>query len=316
MGDGKLLGIEIGGTKTQLGVGTGRTGGLEELLRYDVDAAAGAEGILSDIERGVRELATRHRIRRVGVGFGGPVDAASGRTITSHQIRGWDDVDLAKRIESVAGAPVALANDCDAAALAEATLGAGAGRRVVFYVTVGTGVGGGLVIDGKIHDGFGRGAAEIGHLRPGLSAVTPEATVEAAASGRGLAAAARSLLRDRSDASAADLLRRCGDEPERLTGKAVGEAATAGNPIACEALARGVTTLGWAIAQMITLIAPDVVIVGGGVSLLGEELFLAPLRRSVDQYLFPPFLGRVEVLPAKLGEEVVLHGTIALAVGA
>lgn len=315
MGDGKLLGIEIGGTKTQLSVGAGDSDRLDELLRYDVDAAAGAEGILSDLERGMRELLSRHQIRGVGVGFGGPVDAASGRTITSHQIDGWNDVDLAGRLSAIAGAPVAVANDCDAAALAEATLGAGAGRRVVFYVTVGTGVGGGLVVDGRIHDGFGRGAAEIGHLRPGLSAIAPDATVESAASGRGLAAAARSLIRARSDEAAADLLRRCGEEPERLTGKAVGEAATAGNQIACEALASGVTTLGWAIAQMITLIAPDIVVVGGGVSLLGEELFFTPLRQAVDQYLFPPFLGRVEVLPAKLGEEVVLHGAIALATG-
>ena len=173
-----FLGIEIGGTKLQLGVG--RADGSEPvaLERRDVDPSLGADGILAQIEEVVPYLIRENPVERVGYGFGGPVDAAAGTVITSHQIHGWQGVPLQSWTEERSGVPTVLGNDCDCAALAEARFGAGQGRRVVFYVTVGTGIGGGLVIEGHSH-GRGRPAvAEIGHLRPGLRDDRADATVE------------------------------------------------------------------------------------------------------------------------------------------
>ena len=252
-------------------------------------------------------------MQRIGIGFGGPVDSGLGRVIKSHQVAGWDDVPLRAWCEEKLGVPTLLGNDCDCAALAEALFGAGQGSRTVFYVTVGTGIGGGLVIDGKLH-GQGRPAvAEIGHLRPGLSADTPAATVESYASGPGIVAAAERLLEMSDDEAAKSELRHCGMESV-LTAKRLADLAAAGNSIAKSAVFQATCVLGWAIGQVITLTAADVVVVGGGVSLIGEERFFQPLRREVARYVFPPLVDAYRILPAALGEAVVVHGAIALAV--
>ncbi len=132
----------------------------------------------------------------IGIGFGGPVDSAAGRVVKSHQIDGWEDVELVKWCRGRLGVPARLQNDCDVAALAEARFGAGRDTRVVFYITIGTGVGGGLVIDGRIYHGAGVSVAEIGHLRPGLHADHADDTVESLASGWGIAAEAQSRVAD------------------------------------------------------------------------------------------------------------------------
>ncbi len=211
-----------------------------------------------------------------------------------------------------------MENDCDAAGLAEARFGAGQGSKVVFFVTVGTGIGGGLIVDGEIYRGSGSGAAEIGHLRPGLAADRPEMNVESLASGWGIAAAARQrvieLVRTGADDdAAADLRNRCGQQPDAITARIVAQAAADRNSLASDVMARACQALGWAVAQAITLTSPDVVVLGGGVSLAGEALFLAPLRKEVDRYVFPPLLGKFRIAPAELGEQVVVHGALAAA---
>lgn len=341
-----FLGIEIGGTKLQLGVGAGDGSPFVAFDRHVVDPAGGAVGILSRIESATAALAQRYPIERVGIGFGGPVDSPAGRIIRSHQIEGWHDFPLAEWFERTFGLQAVLGNDCDSAGLAESRFGAGRGHRVVFYVTIGSGIGGGFIVDGEIYRGHGIAAAEIGHLRPGLHADRPDVTVESLASGWGIAAAAQSRvadpiyhpfssLRERgagarpdelrqrleddeavAEEFAADLLNRAGGKLDQVTGKLVAQAATDGNQIALDVLNHACQVLGWAIAQVITLLSPDVVVVGGGVSQIGEALLFAPLRAEVERYAFPPLLRSYEILPSQLGENVVVHGALALAVGA
>src|SRR5688572_27563181 len=131
------LGIEIGGTKLQLGVGHPTRSTLVELARCDVAPQNGARGILDQIEKSARDLIARHQVVRIGIGFGGPVSA--GVVTKSHQIDGWENFPLADWCRQKFGLETVLGNDCDAAALAEASVGAGRGARTVFYVTVGTG---------------------------------------------------------------------------------------------------------------------------------------------------------------------------------
>jgi glucokinase len=341
-----FLGIEIGGTKLQLGVGTGERAELVALERFDIDARRGAAGILDQIERAAPGLIRRHNVTRIGIGFGGPVNAATGTVLKSHQVPGWENIPLVKWCQEAFEVPTVIGNDCDVAALAEARYGAGAGAGSVFYVTIGTGVGGGFVVNGKLH-GAGRPAvAEIGHLRPGLHDDRPELTVESLCSGWGIAAAAQAritgqvsrsldvLRRVGAGSSRAqiqsrlalaeethreyvnDLLTRCHNDPEQLTGKIVAQAAAEGNEIAREVLDHATQVLGWAIAQTITLLAPEVIVLGGGVSLMGEQLFLGPVRQYVARYVFPPLAASYRILPAALGELVVVHGAIANAVTA
>jgi glucokinase len=216
--------------------------------------------------------------------------------------------------EQSLGVTPTIGNDCNVAALAEARLGAGEGVDRVFFVTVGTGVGGGFVVRGQI-DGVNRPAvAEIGHLRPGTLAVNPHETVESYASGLGIETRTRHLLQEATSSAAAheDLLQRCHGNLQTLTAKAVCEAALQGNAFAEKVFDRAIQTLGWGIAQVITLISPHRVVVGGGVALIGE-VFFHRLRTATGHYVFPPLANSYEIVPAALGELSVVHGAIQLA---
>jgi glucokinase len=254
-----FLGVEIGGTKLQLGV-CDRHGRLKRLVRERVDRRQGAAGIRQQIERLTPPLLTG--VRAIGVGFGGPVDVERGRAVRSHQITGWSGFPVKRWFERKFGLPVAVDNDQNCAALAEATVGAGRGLRRVFYVTVGTGIGGGFVIDGELYSGR-YGAAEIGHTWVG------QHRLEDVASGL--------------------------------------------------AIERGVSTVpqaaqyvGVAIANVIMILNPEIVIVGGGVSLAGEKFF-RPLRASVRRHVFPVFLGNYRIARPAFGEAVVVVGAAFLA---
>jgi len=337
------LGIEIGGTKLQLGVGDASGSKLADVLRHEVDARRGAAGILEQIESSATGLIQKYDIERIGIGFGGPVDSAAGVVTKSHQVSGWEGFPLVRWCRESLGKPAVLGNDCDVSALAEARYGAGRGAAIVFYVTVGTGIGGGLVVEGRLHGGGRPAAAEIGHLRPGLNADRPEMTIESLASGPAIAAAAvarmtgqvsrqldsirgplehpnrqqvKQRLADVKDAEQefiTDLAQRCASDADRLTAKLVAQAAADGNEIARQVLDHACQALGWAIAQVITLVGPEVVVIGGGVSLIGEQFFFMPVRAEVARYVFPPLAGSYRIVPAGLGELAVVHGAIALA---
>jgi glucokinase len=343
--DGAMyLGIEIGGTKLQLGVGTGDGSVPAALERFDVRPDEGAPGILRHVEACGQYLADRYRVQGVGCGFGGPVEPGAGVVVKSHHVEGWTDFPLVSWLRERFGVPATLANDADTAALAEARFGAGQRANPVLYVTVGTGIGGGLVVDGRIYRGQGVGAMELGHLRPGLHADRPDQNLESIAAGWGIAAAAQARLtggavvhrlgplasrprpnhpeevRQRlieeeevAEEHAADLLERCGGAVDRLSAKIVAQAAEEGNGIAQELMSDAASALGWALAQAVTLLAPEIIVVGGGVSLAGEPWFFGPLRRETARYVFPPLAESFRIVPARLGEEVVVHGALALA---
>jgi glucokinase len=194
------------------------------------------------------------------------------------------------------------------AGLGEAHFGAGRSKKIILYSNVGTGIGGALVINGQVYTGCRGIASEVGHLRPSVTADRAETTVEAVASGLAIAEAAEADQR-----LAAEIQRQSGATTGRLSAKLVAEAAAAGDDAALSILHRAIETYGWAIAQAITLVSPEVVVIGGGVSLIGKALFFEPLRKEVQRYVFPPLRGTYEVTPAALGEEVVVHGALALA---
>ena len=308
-----ILGIEIGGTKLQLCVGSPDQRGLIELERFDVDRSLGAQGILDQIESAAPALIKKYGVEKIGIGYGGPVDTVTKTVITSHHVRGWNGIGLGKWCREKLGRDALIDNDCNVAALAEAKRGAGEDFHRVFYVTVGTGIGGGLVLNGKI-DGAGRPAiAEIGHLRPGLIATDDSDTVESYSSGSGIETQMRKHITapQQRGADCDELFALCENDPTKLTTKLIGRAFLNGNSIAEAVMEKATTTLGWAIAQVVTLMAPDVVVIGGGVSMIGDRFF-SMLNDSISVYSFPPLRDSFRVVPAALGEEVVLHGSVLL----
>jgi glucokinase len=317
-----FLGIEIGGTKLQLGVGPD-DGKLRGLWRGGVEVAAGPEGIRRQIVAAVPELLAnagiaRGELRGVGIGFGGPVDDVTHTVIKSHQIEGWDNFPLANWITELLDLPAVLGNDADVAGLAEALHGAGKGLSPIFYITIGSGIGGGFVINGEIYRGCGRGAAEFGHLQLLVSEEDKDinevdyTTLEAIASCWAIEQRARQFARRNA---MHDLLfvRLAGGQPDRVTTRHLGEAGRQGDRLAKHLLEMPCVYLADAICHVIALLCPRRIVIGGGVSLMGEELLFGPLRQLVAERVFKPFAGLTDIVPAALGEEVVIHGAIALA---
>lgn len=322
MADPWLLGIEIGGTKLQLGIGQG-LGTVKALERIRVDPAAGATGIRAQIEAAFPALLRSadvgpDAIAAAGIGFGGPVDSASGRTFRSFQVAGWDQFPLARWVATELGIPcVVLENDSDCAGLAEARFGAGVGHSPVLYTNIGSGIGGSLVIDGRLYRGGGRGAIEIGHLN--VMSDAPDGPtlfeLEQVASGWAIARSAQDAGERLAAVGQNDwpvLIAAAGD-PERITAELVANAALAGDPVAITLLDRARRAVAFALTQAITLLAPRRIVVGGGVALIGETGWLDPIRQLVNRAAFEPFRGQFEIVPAALGEEVVVHGALALA---
>lgn len=308
--------------------------------------------IHQQIVSGIDELLGQARIGReaiagVGIGFGGPVDTARGQVVTSHQVAGWDSFPFVKWFEANLGLPAVLHNDADTAAYAEAHFGAGKGFDPVLYITVGSGIGGGLVCGGQIFRGSGAGAMEIGHLRPGrlpMHASVAGDSVESIASGFGIEDRARQTIAEweaacqlvesrfaRSDKGLADdpqvsaggsrrfperfatLMKLVDGNCDRITTRIIAQAARQGDRLSRELLWDATSTLGWALAQAITLINPGRIVIGGGVSLIGQEQFFEPIRAACQAAVFKPFSGIAEIVPAALHEEVVIHGALALA---
>ncbi len=310
------LGIEIGGTKLQIGLGPG-DGTLAGLWRGTVEPAKGADGIRQQITAAVPELLSKaglqlRAVKGVGIGFGGPVDDRDHTVIKSHQIEGWDNFPLADWISDLLHLPAALGNDADCAGLAEALFGAGKGLSPIFYITIGSGIGGGFIINGDIYRGTGRGAAEIGHLRVMQrdGSVGYEGPTEELASGWAIQQSARSIINHYPDARGSLLGNISADH---VTAADVARAAEQGDALARQILDRAQSPLADAICHVITLLCPRRFVIGGGVSLMGEKLLFEPLRRMVAERVFRPFADCYDIVPAALGEEVVVHGALALA---
>lgn len=315
------LGVEIGGTKLQLGIGRG-DGILRALHRERVDPAGGAPEILERIELAYPRLLeqagiSRDEIAGAGVGFGGPVDPVRGTIQRSFQVAGWDGFPLADWIRERLGLErVVVENDADAAGLAEALMGAGRGQSPLLYSNVGSGIGGALVVDGRLYRGSGAGALEIGHLhvpdpRPGSSGTVE---LEQIASGWAIGRQARdaALAMSHDQRRAWSVLAHADGEPDRITAVAVAHAASTGDPIALLILQNARAAIAFALTQAITLLAPKRIVFGGGVSLIPDDLWLEPIRHQVAASAFPPFLGTFDIVTALLGEEVVVHGALLL----
>lgn len=320
MADPLYLGVEIGGTKLQLALGRG-DGELLALERKVIKPEAGAEGIRRQIVEMYPALldqlnAGPESVAAAGIGFGGPVDTARGIVSISNQIQGWENYPLADWLKTTLTIPrVSLNNDADTAAMGEARFGAGVGHSPVLYVTIGSGIGGGLVVDGSLYRGNGVGSIEIGHLLVRREPGARLQHLEEISSGWSIAAEARRQV-EASVARGLDagLLHRLSwGEPERITTALVSEAATRGDRIALGVLKAASEAFSIALAQAINLLTPRRIILGGGVSLIGDALWFTPIRQSVAQLVFRPFADTYDIVPATLGEEVVLHGAIALA---
>jgi glucokinase len=298
-----FLGIEIGGTKLQIVAGNGHAEILQR-FRFTVDARSGAEGIREHIANTIADLGAEN-FAAIGVGFGGPVDRISGKVWTSYHVSGWSDFGLADWLSELAHIPVIVDNDANVAALGEGWHGAGKGYDHVFYVTLGSGVGGGLVVDKKIYHGALPGETEMGHIRLDKSG----RTVQSACAGW----AVDQRIREAAQRNAAGKLAQLAQQYSGAEAKALPAALRIQDEEATRILRETADDLAFGLSHVVHLLHPETIVLGGGLSLIGE-----PLRKLAEErlttYIMDAFRPGPPVQLSTLKEDAVPVGALTLAI--
>lgn len=300
---GYVLGFDVGGTTI--------TGGLKDLAgrllaQRTVTASDPAEGasVLAKVEELASDLITaagvpRDRLLAIGLGSPGIVDPETHETSNTTNIRGWDELRVVHRLAERFRVPVLADNDVNMAARAELMFGHGRRHRSFVFIAIGTGIGAGIVIDGRLHFGTGGAAGEIAQMlldRDALAEVYREKgyleTIVAAPGIRKQAARVAGA----------------GPEAARLDVPDVFDAEQRGVPWARALIDRVVLTLGMAVANIVCVLAPEVVVLGGGVAAGNERL-----RAGVEQVVYQSVLRPVPVVLTELGREAGMLGAAQMA---
>lgn len=311
-----FIGVEIGGTKTQVALGND-SGEILHSAQEKVVLDDGAAGILRWVGDQIDDLIGRGREfggRVVGicVGFGGFLESATGRILTSVQVKGWKDMMLKQWFEDRSGLPTIILNDTVAGGYGEYYLGSGRGVRQFFYTNIGSGIGGVFILNGEYYDGQGYGSAFFGHTYlPDWTASIPgkPRKVEDLCSGWAIE---RRLRTPGYVPKESSLMSACGGEVSRITCQALGAAATAGDAFALAEIDRIAHSFSIGLANVLTLISAERVSIGGGVGKLGEIL-LAPIRKYTDEYVLITNKGRYDIVSCTFSDAAVLVGAVLYA---
>jgi glucokinase len=293
-----VIGLDLGGTDLKY-ARVHADGALEGFRRTASRTGESAEAPLAVLTESIRALAGEQRPRAVGLGCPGVIDPRTGALVgeTAH-LPHWRDLALAQVLGERTGCVVAVDNDANCAALAEARVGGGRGGSVVLMITLGTGIGAGLVVNGRVHRGAHGGAGEIGHIPIGDGRLACRCgvpnCVEPEASGSGLSRQAR-------DAGLGEL-----DAAEVFALAARGESR------AQAMIERFSDRLGAVIAIAVQVVDPDIVVIGGGVAQAGDPL-LAGVRASFEHHVLASHRRRTRIVPAALGERAGVVGAGLLA---
>lgn len=305
----RYLALDIGGTK--IACGRFREDGfLEEKIIFSTKPERGYKKIVDEIIISLSKLKVENTVA-IGVGTAGPLDRIKGEIYSPPNLPGWDGVPLKSDLENALGLPVFMDNDANAACLGEFLFGAGKGVKDLVYITVSTGIGGGIIVNGKLLHGIRDSAGEIGHqtiLPDGpLCNCGNRGCLEALASGTAIAKRAKeAILKDEYTT-----LKEYAKKGE-LTAKSVREAMLKGDLVAMRIWNEAMEYLGIGIGNIITILSPERVIIGGSVGLSGEDV-LDKVKEVIRKRVFLVPVELVDITTAKLGENVGLYGAFAVA---
>ena len=303
-----LLGIDIGGTNLVVGAVPWAGGEAVAIQGAETNARRGPEAVVADVvemvERVVEELearngATRAMIGGVGIGCPGPVDRRSGKVLTTPNL-GWSDLPLRDLVADGVGFAATLDNDANCATFGEWWLGAGRGYGNMVGITLGTGIGGGLVMMGDLVRGASGAAGEIGHMTIDFTGRRCNCgnygCLEAYCSGPNIAARAREGI----EAGVESLLEGLVDgDLDRISAATVYEAAALDDAFANEVISETAKILGAGVANIINVFNPEAVVITGGVTSAGDQLF-RPLRAEVRRRAFRSAAESCVIVPGSL----------------
>ncbi len=311
-----VVGVDLGGTKVLAGV-VSPTNEILATAKRATKAEAGVDAVVERLVKTVRDAVSAaglelDKIEAVCSAAPGPLDPEAGVVRNAPNLPGWENVPFAHLVsEGLGGLPVFIENDVNLGTLGEFVLGAGRGYRNIVGIFVGTGIGGGIILDGKLWQGSHKTAGEIGHtvvLADGpVCGCGNRGCLEAVASRTAIERDIWLGIKAGRESSIREILKR--DKRERLTSGVLAEAYSAHDPLVAEVIGRVQFYLGLCVANVINLIDPELVILGGGVVEALDEGFLEPIRRTAYQYTLNKLDARnIDIVPAKLGDDSVLLG--------
>ena len=315
---GFLVGVDVGGTKVAAGV-VDATGVIQTHTRKPMVANGPAAAGLGAVTSAIDALAAMNghavgKLRGIGICAPGPLDPESGVVLNPPNLPCWRNFPLAAEIERIYKVPVRVDNDGNAAALAETLWGAGRGYKYAFYISIGTGIGTGIVLDGRIYHGRTGAAAEGGHCsidyRGPQCPCGKRGCIEVYASGPSIARRARERLL--AEPGAGSILRDLADgSVESVTTSMVGKAHAEGDSVAREIMLETVELLSFWMGNIVDLLDPDVLIVGGGVAAMLQPFF-GEIRDRLPSCTVNPRTREIPLVPACYGEDAGIAGGAAL----
>ena len=314
--DGLVIGVDIGGTKVAAGLvdPAGRiTGQVRQTMVTTGDATAGFAAVKAAIDS-LLTTSPEEAVHGIGICSPGPLDPASGVVINPPNLPCWRNFRLADETARLYSLPVKVDNDANAAGLAETLWGAGAGYRNVFYATIGTGIGTGVVFDGRLYHGRTGAAGEGGHMsidyRGPLCGCGKRGCIEALAAGPAISRRARHKLAERIRRDSL-LWEFAKGDPNIVTSELVGQADAAGDSLAHEVLLETVVLLSVWLSNIVDLLEPDVIIIGGGVAAMLQPFF-ADMHAQISDICVNSRGHEIPLLPACYGTDSGIAGGTAL----
>ena len=310
MSSRETIGVDLGGTKMQVGV----VDSERQILYEGKESSTGLseDGLVEELGRELAEAKTaRPEVLAAGLGIPATIDHDRGVAIQAVNLD-ITDVPLRDVMRERIGLPVFLDNDANAAAFAEHLFGAGRGAKNMVMLTIGTGIGGGLILGGEIYRGSTGGAGELGHIvivedgLPCQGNCPNHGCVETYASGTALAREGKAAAEREPDSALGKAL---AEGP--IAGRTVTDLAIEGDPLAREVVAQAGRHLGVAMASLANIFDPDVIVIGGGVSAVGD-LMVDPARHELRSRALSP-MNRTEVKLAELGPDAGMIGAAAMA---
>lgn len=309
-----IVGIDLGGTNIATGCVTLDGSALLGEHSLPTGADGGPDAVVQRMIEGARAsmaltLQKDPKAEFIGVGVGapGPLDMETGVVLVAPNL-GWVNMPLKARLQEGLGLPTALDNDANCAVLGEWWRGAASGSSIALGVTLGTGIGGGIIINGRMFRGASGYAGEIGHMTIDANGRRCKCgnygCVEAYASGPNIALRAVEALESGSPSTLPSYV---GGDMRKITAQTVYQAAQAGDQLALEVVKETAHFLGAAVASLMNILNPEVVVVMGGVTQAGESL-LEPLRREVSRRAFKPVVAACRIVPGTLTGVAGVYG--------
>jgi glucokinase len=300
------IGIDFGGTtiKSAL-IEDGKILQRGEVIDtlHTGDSAAIEEALLAEIAQ-LRQV--RPDTVAIGVGLPGIIDSVNGIVHRLSNVPGWNDIPLRDLLRRRTGLHAAIENDAKSMAYAEWKYGAARNGKNVVCITLGTGVGGGIILNGQLYRGSFLGAGEIGQMSIDFQGLPGNygnlGALEKYVGNHQIAERAQKLYE-----SAGKLL-----PIEQCSPAALELAAHAGDPVAKGLWAQIGRELGFALANVVWLLNPDSIVIGGGVARAGDLLF-APIRQTIQSVTMPTFYENLKILPAALGNDAGAIGSASIA---